>query len=346
MTMKKINIFDQIICGDIELVLSAIARKYQTVRQEDIQKLKIDIMTTAKLTDPIYITADYQIVDGWKRLGILKELYKEEFRLEVEPVFITIDSPEQQDEIYISKNVMVNRYKKSWLAIIAAENILPDNRRIAQARRGIKQEEKFDACVATGLAFGISGKLVQQADDVLKSQHGLFLREKIRLEELTVTQAYEIVSRQLDGRLNGMTNGKTYKEVTNDSQRDGQAKREHRKYQERQRYAEKNQLEFQQHISGVVQTTETTETPKSDETKAVSNVVNMPTQSENQSENTKIHFIGALSADCSTEFKTELEQLMKKYTPNSEIVFVQKRLKLQQLVYENNLDYSDVIRAA
>lgn len=345
--MKNINIFNQFICGDIELVRSAIATKYHTIRQDDMDKLKVDIMTTARLTDPIYITAEYQIIDGWKRLEILKNLYKEDFQLVVEPTVIIIDDSEQQEEIYISKNVMVSRYKKSWLAIIAAENNLPENRRIAQARKGIKQEEKFDACVASGLAFGISGKLVQQADDVLKSNYGSFLREKIRTGELTVTDAYDIVSKYLGDILNDMIqNGRNYKEAKNNFQRNGQAEREHKKYQERQRQMKNNPLEFQEHTDESAQSTASTKMTKSNEDKAVSNLVHIPAQLENQFQSKKTHFFGALSADCPSVFKIELEQLMKKHIPNSHIVFVQDRLKLQQLVHENNLHYTEMVKAA
>lgn len=345
--MKNINIFNQFICGDIELVRSAIATKYQTIRQDDMDKLKVDIMTTARLTDPIYITAEYQIIDGWKRLEILKNLYKEDFQLVVEPTVIIIKGAEQQEEIYISKNVMVNRYKKSWLAIIAAENNLPENRRIAQARKGIKQEEQFDACVVSGLAFGISGKLVQQADNVLNSKYGSFLREKIRTGELTVTDAYEIVSKDLGDILTDMIqNGRTYKESKNNLQRNGQAEREHKKYQKRQQQMENHPLEFQKHMAELEQSTVSTEISNSVDNKAVSNLVQMPIQAENQSECKQTHFFGALSADCSAEFKTELEQLMKKHIPNSHIVFVKNRLKLQQVVHENNLHYTEMVKAA
>ena len=360
------NIINKIINGEFQMVRSMIAAKYQTIRQDDMDKLKIDIVTTERLTDPIYITSENKIIDGWKRLVILQELYQEGFKLAVEPIVIIVDGSEKQEDIYITKNVMVNRYKKSWLAVMAAENNLPETRRIATARRGIKQTDKYDACDAAGLAFGISGKLVQQADDILKSSQGDFFRMKIRNEEITVTNAYEIVNRELNSILNDMKNGKTYRQAMNDFMRDGQGTRQHNQFQERQRQTENNPLEFETYITKlaplkpIVSSTPiigSTSTQVSAEAiitaavdsactellKPISKIISLHSETQSVSNQTK--FFGALSADCPDEFKNEMEQLMRKYIPNSHIVFVHNRLKLQQLVHEN-LNYEDILEAA
>lgn len=346
------TIINQIITGEFKMERSQIATKYQTIRKDDMDKLRIDIVTTARLTDPIFVTPEYQIIDGWKRLLILQELQQEGVELTVKPTVIIVEDNEQQEKIYISKNVIVNRYKKSWLAVIAAENNLPENRRIANARRGIKQEEPYDACTAAGLAFGISGKLVQQADDVLKSPEGLFLRNKIRNEEMTVTNAFEIVSRQLDSILNEMINGKTYRQAMNDFSRDGQGNRQHEKFQERQKQIAETSLENEVHMSASVALTVQSEdeskpaitptpVPSPIETSKTGIVSNQPQAGPIQRD-----FFGALSADYSPEFKADLEQLMKKHMPGSYIVSVKNQKKLWQLIEENNLIYSDVVQAA
>lgn len=357
--MENSNILNQLINGEVEMVRSAIAQKYQATRQDDKAKLRIDIMTAERLTDPIYITPDNEIVDGWKRLEILKELHNDNFKLAIDPAFVTVHTAEQQEEIYISKNVMVNRYKKSWLAIIAAENILPGNRRIAQARKGIKQEDNFDACSTSGMAFGISGKLVQWADEVLKSPHGSFLREKIRAQELTVTDAHEIVSRELADILDDMKNGKTYKAARNSLMREGQATRQHTKFQQREEFKGKNPMEYKEKNTPAVSDDESA----SQETVTSSSMPNQgnaslslvsgtdttaqqPTTVPLKAVSKQKRFLGALSGDCPVELRKELAILLGKYMPNSLIVFVQDRLKLQQLVHENHLEYTDYVEAA
>ncbi len=345
------TIINQIITGEFKMERSQIAAKYQTIRKDDMDKLRIDIVTTARLTDPIFVTPEYQIIDGWKRLLILQELQQEEFELTVEPTVIIVDDNEQQEKIYISKNVIVNRYKKSWLAVIAAENNLPETRRIANARRGIKQEEPYDACTAAGLAFGISGKLVQQADDVLKSPEGSFLRNKIRTEEMTVTNAFEIVSRQLDSILNEMINGKTYRQAMNDFSRDGQGDRQHEKFQARQQITNSS-LQNEIHMSTV--SAFTVQSQEESKLAIVPTPVPSPVatpktgivSSQPQAEFIQRHFFGALSADYSPEFKADLEQLMKKHMPGSCIISVQNQRELWQLIEENNLIYTDIVQAA
>lgn len=354
--MENSNILNQLINGEVKMVRSAIAQKYQATRQDDKAKLRIDIMTAERLTDPIYITPDNEIVDGWKRLEILKELYNDNFKLAIDPAFITVHTDEQQEEIYISKNVMVNRYKKSWLAIIAAENILQGNRRIAQARKGIKQEDNFDACSASGMAFGISGKLVQWADEVLKSPHGSFLREKIRAQELTVTDAHEIVSRELTDIINNMKNGKTYKAARNSFMREEQATRQHTKFQKRKEFKEKNPMEYKGKNMPAVSDDESA----SQETATSSSIPNQGNAAlslgETTSNETKsvplkaimkqTHFLGALSVDCPVQFREGLAELLKNYMPDYYIVFVQDRLSLQKVVHEHHLEYTDYIEAA
>lgn len=344
------NIIEKVITGELEMAQAAIAKKYQTIRQDDMSKLKLDIVATGKFTDPIYLTPEHKIIDGWKRLIIIKELYQEDFKLTVEPTVIIIDGSERQEEIYISKNVMVNRYKKSWLAIIASENYLPRTRKIAAARRGIKQKDGYDACADAGTVFGISGKLVQQADDVLKSQYGEFLRGKIRTDEITVTNAYELITKQLESILNDMKNGKTYRQAMNDFMRDGQGTRQHERFQKREELKNNNLLEYQKNEIKLATSTlqaenESVLAPIS--TLRAVTISTMPKiEIKTQAESTQSHFVGALSEDCSPEFKIELEQLIKKYMPNSYIVFVQNKMKLQQIVHENNLNYTDIVKAA
>lgn len=340
------NIIETIITGELEMVQAAIAKKYQTIRKNDMAKLKIDIVVTEKLTDPIYVTPEYRIIDGWKRLLILKELYEEDFKLAVKPTVIIVDTSEQQEDIYISKNVMVNRYKKSWLAVIAAENNLPETRRIAAARRGIKQTEPYDACTVAGLAFGVSGKTIQQADDILKSQYGEFLREKIRTEEITVDNAYKLVSRKLNGILDDMKNGRTYQEAANSFMRDEQGTREHNRFQDRQKQMRKNPLEYEEYMMESLTPTAQSEN-ESIPTQVLAPIsTKISTLPKTKSESKQSHFFGALSADCSPEFKNELEQLLEKHLPNNEILFIENRLKLQQVIHENNLSYTDIVRAA
>lgn len=343
--MNNINIFNQIICGDIEMVQAAIAVKYQTIRQNDMEKLRIDILATARITDPIYLTREYKIVDGWKRLVILKSLYNsDEFQLTVEPTIIIVGDGNEQEEIYISKNVMVNRYKKSWLAIIAAENNLPETRRIAAARKGIKQEKNYDACTEAGKAFGISNKTIQQAESILKSSAATLLRDRIRMEELTIDKAYGLVSKQLDQVLAYMQEGKTYQQAMNIFMRDVAANRDHQKYQMRQEFIQNNPLEYQatEKNSPVIKLPTVAEVVPS----ATINTEVVPSpKSKPLSLVASTRFIGALSDDCPSQFRYELELLLQQYMPNSNVVFVKDRIKLQKLVHEN-LSYDDMAEAA
>lgn len=324
----KMTTFNTIINNEFKMELAAIAAKYKTGSQEEMDRLRIDIFTTGRLTDPIYLTSDNLILDGLKRLTILKELYEEGFKLVSEPVII-VAKEEEQEDIYISKNVMVKQYTKSWLAVLAAENKLESTRRIAAARKGIKQTEGFNACDAAGLAFGVSGKFVQQADVVLKSKNGSFFREKIRIDELSVNGAYEIVKRELSDIENDMIkNNKTYQQAKNSFQRNEQYSKQHEKYQERQEIKNNNQLEYQKekiNISSVKVKEEVSD-----------NIINLPSSK----------FIGTLSNDLPEEFINGLEELIKIYIPGSQIFLISDRLKLQKLVHENDLEYTGILEVA
>ncbi len=352
------DIINQIITGEVEMVLSTIAKNYQTSRQGDQVKLRIDILTVGRLTDPIYITPENEIIDGFKRLEVLKELYKEGFKLVAEPTVVIIDTYEKQEEIYISKNIMINRFTKSWLAVIAVNHSLPENRRIAAARRGIKQDVPFNACKVSAEAFGLSDKLVQQAETILNSPYGEFVRGKIRENKITVTNAYEIINKNRTSILDDMEKGKTYQQAINIYQRDKQGDIQHRKFQEREKFRQEKLLDYQK-------STNLDTTPDSQETQEIAQNIEGNTQDcqgnqdvalankvlasiiELKTVYNQTKFFGALNADCSPEFKDGLAELMKKHIPNSHIVFVKDINKIQQLIHEEEkLEYFDSIDIA
>lgn len=331
------NIINKIINGQTELVRSFISTKYQSTRQAAINKLKIEILTVEKLIDPIYITSDFKIIDGWKRLSILQELYTEGFKLKEEPTVIVVDGAEQEEELYIAKNIMVNRFTKSWLAIVAAENNLPECRRLANARRGSKQNDKFNACSAAGLAFGISDKLVQQADDILKSKHAEFFRKEIRLNKITVTNAHEIVKKELESITAELKKGKTYRKAMNSKMRNDNDKKEHDKFQQRQEFQRNNPLDYQK--ENIPDTNLNINQDNLSADTVLSPVIELKTVHNNT------RFIGVLDAYCSPKFKAELVELLKKHMPNTNISFVTDINKVQQYVHEN-LQYRDSIDVA
>jgi electron transfer flavoprotein alpha subunit len=174
---------------------------------------------------------------------------------------------------------------------------------------------------------------------VLKSKNGSLLREEIRKGEMSLNEAYEIVYRQLDHVVDDMRqNNKTYKQAKNSFQREKQAEKQHEKFQRRQEAVQQNQLEYQSKTDGIAPEVSPS---RQSEVSQASNVLQFAIGT-----NKTTKFIGALANDLPAGFLSSVQQAMKQYIPEGQLMLVSERLRLQQVVHENGLAYTDVLEAA